>query len=99
MAYSNKIHLKEYRYFRYWMAIKKILLYFFGVGFSCIVLFTSQYCTTLNAVVIATTFSIFLFNKMKLHDFFESEWDGVVIEKTAQYDKKPKAKRSVLNST
>ena len=90
MAYSNKIYMKEYYHLRVFLAIKKLICFISSVSLFCVSLIFSEHSNLFSSIALSAVFTVIMFKLMKLKEFFEPEWDGIVLDKYAQLDKKAK---------
>jgi len=90
MAYSDKILMKEFEHLRIFLVIKKLICFIGSVGLFCAALLFSEHSNLFSSIALSAVFSVAMFKLMKLKEFFEPEWDGIVLDKYAQPDKKAK---------
>ena len=95
MAYSKKIHMKEYKHLRIWLSVKKVAAFAIPTAAVFAALGYSKYCPLPGTLFFGGLFAWFWFKKIQILDFFLPDWEGEVVEKVAWLSVKPKA---MLNS-
>jgi len=88
MAYSEKIHMKQYKRLRVWLSVKKILTFLLPVGFVFAALHFSPYCPLIGTLFFSGLFTWWWFRKTQITAFFQPDWDGVVIDKIGEFSQK-----------
>ena len=98
MAYSKKIHMKEYKRLRIWLSVKKVAEFAIPTAAVFGLLHYSKYCPLVGTLFFSGIFALWWFKKTQILDFFLPDWEGEVVEKIAWRDVKPRAKLEIVEA-
>lgn len=80
MEYSTRINLPQYKRRRVWMAAWRVLVYLvINAAFYAAVAFSGYFRHAVTTIVAEAVFAVISFRLMRLAEFFERSWDGVIV--------------------
>ncbi len=90
MEYSTRSNLPQYKRRRVWMVVWRVLVYVvLNVLFYMVFVRGGYFRNTVIAVIAAVIFAAVSFWLMRLAEFFERSWDGVIVSAWYEREKTP----------
>lgn len=90
MEYSTRINLPQYKRRRVWMAVWRVLVYLvINAVFYAAFAFSEYFRHAAISIVAEAVFAVISFRLMRLAEFFERSWDGVIVSAWFGRRKKP----------